>query len=68
MGLRSRLHRLENSFSCIAQCSGCGFGSEWSKVEIEVEWAEGNTESEENEHCPECGRLLLVVVKWADEP
>ncbi len=65
--LKDRLRRLENTYGFTARCSKCGFGGEGSNIEIEVEWNEEGTGSDENEYCPECGRVLLIVVRW-DEP
>lgn len=65
MGLHRRLERLEPVSKSGAPCPACGFDGGWSKVTPQVVWEE---EDSGPEHCPECGRALVINVVWEDSP
>jgi hypothetical protein len=67
--LDGRVSRLENG--CRVPCEECGFDGDWSKVEIVVEWYDGEGEDtgpEQPVYCERCGEPTELVVAWEDIP
>lgn len=70
--LDTRLKRLEDDGK---PCPECGWDGDWSNVKIEVTWPALDRDDEEEveeegeyypEYCPECGRQLVIIVRWLD--
>jgi hypothetical protein len=65
--LNGLVSRLENGR--VGPCSECGFDGDWSKVDIVVEWYDGDEEytgPEKTTYCETCGEPAETVVVWDD--